>query len=694
MKAAAVFALFASLVTHGVAQKGSDLVETHKKWLDEEVGYIITDRERAAFLELRSVEERDAFIEAFWRRRDPDPLTPENEFKDEHYRRIEHANRVLGRETPIPGWMTDRGRMYIILGAPRDRENFISAPGIYPAELWFYDPDPKRGLSSPFYLLFFQEGYAGEYRLYSPRVHGPQKLLTYSDFGENERMEAYQALRQISGDLAHASITFKADEGAIPGAVQGDSLSTDVLLAEIARSPTRAVDTRYVDAIARGRGIVETDYLFNYVASAASVDVLPGPRGLDQTSFVHWGIEIEPQDLTLVFDEDKKVYYTSLQIDLEVEATDPPAKVLQFDREEFIQLSPSEFAGVQARPFVYRSMFPLLPGRFQLRAIVKNRAVSQYTILEAEIEVPVRGPGEVQLGTPVLLYGAETAQGSTPADYRPYQVGTHRLDPNTKKVYAIGQELLAFIPLNGAGRQDRIRLRLFDRDGGAAVGEPREVPIGERGGAPVFASVPLEGLSGGRYRLEVQLEDPAGASLAKSEVDFDVSPRTAIARPWSLRWSPLEASTPGVVETALAEEYLRLGDRKTARSLFERALAVNGDLAVPRLVLGRYYLDEGDPGRALSVLGPLAERGSEDSEILRTVGDAYAQSGDPTRAIGYFEKVLVLSGPDPAVLNALAACHVATGNTARAIEFFQRSLEIAPDQPDIRSKLKELQGLQ
>jgi GWxTD domain-containing protein len=691
VKAASILALLVSLS----AQKASDLPEKYQKWLEEEVPYIITEREREAFLELRSFEERDAFIEAFWRKRDPDPLTPANEFKDEHYRRIEHANRVLGRETPIPGWMTDRGRMYIILGDPRDRESFASAPGIYPAEVWFYEADPKRGLSSPFFLLFFQEGFAGEFRLYSPRVHGPEKLFTYEQFGgETGRMEAYQALRQISGDLAHASITFKADEGAIPGVVQGDSLSTDVLLAEIARSPSRAVDTRYVDAIARGRGVVETDYLFNYIASSASVDVLPGPRGLDQSSFVHWGVEIEPQDLTLVFDEDRKVYYTSLEIHLEVETTDPPSKVVQFTREEFLQLSPSEFASVQARPFAYRSMFPLLPGRFNFRAIVKNRAVSQYTILEAEIEVPVRAPGEVRIGTPVLLYGAEAAEGSTPADYRPYQFGTHRLDPNTKKVYAIGQNLLAFISLSGAGRQDRLRLRLFDRESAAMIGEPREVRISNRSEEPVFASLPLDGLAGGRYRLEVHLEDSAGAILAKSGVDFDLSPRTAIARPWSLRWSPLDPSAPGVVETALAEQYLRLGDRKAARSLYERALAANGDLTAPRLVLGRYYLDEGDRARALSVLEPLAERGSEDPEVLRTLGDAYLQAGDPARAIGFFEKVLLLSGSDPALLNALGACYASTGNVSKAIESFQKSLEIAPDQAEIRAKLKDLQSLQ
>ncbi|MGH9337500.1 MAG: GWxTD domain-containing protein, partial [Vicinamibacteria bacterium] len=268
------------------SQTASDLPESQRKWLEEDVPYIITERERKAFLRLQSAEEREAFTDAFWRRRDPDPLTPANEFQAEHYRRIEHANRILGRETPIPGWMTDRGKMYIILGNPRDRETFLGAPGLYPAEVWFYEADPKVGLSSPFYLLFFQQGFAGEYRLYNPRIHGPEKLFPALQFGENSRMEAYQLLQNISADLAHASITMKADESAIPGIVQ-DSLSSDILLAEIYRSPHRAVDTSYVEAIGRNRGLVESDYLFNYVPSSTSVDELPGPPGLEEASFVH-----------------------------------------------------------------------------------------------------------------------------------------------------------------------------------------------------------------------------------------------------------------------------------------------------------------------------------------------------------------------------------------------------------------------
>jgi bla regulator protein blaR1 len=87
-------------------------------WLDNEAAYIITDAERAAFRNLQSEAERQKFIEQFWERRDPTPGTIENEFKEEHYRRIGYANARFGSRTGIPGSKTDRGRIYITFGPP------------------------------------------------------------------------------------------------------------------------------------------------------------------------------------------------------------------------------------------------------------------------------------------------------------------------------------------------------------------------------------------------------------------------------------------------------------------------------------------------------------------------------------------------------------------------------------------------
>jgi GWxTD domain-containing protein len=126
-----------------------ELSDTYKKWLNEEVPYIITDQERKAFLSLSNDEERDAFIEAFWQRRNPNPDSPENEFREEYYRRIAYANEHFAAGKP--GWKTDRGHIYIAFGPPDDIDSHPSG-GLYerppdegggetstfPFEVWHY----------------------------------------------------------------------------------------------------------------------------------------------------------------------------------------------------------------------------------------------------------------------------------------------------------------------------------------------------------------------------------------------------------------------------------------------------------------------------------------------------------------------------------------------------------------------------
>ena len=111
------------------------LPERFGRWLNQEVVYIITDEERAAFQKLTTDEERNKFIEQFWERRNPNPGSPENTFKEEHYRRIAFANEHFA--TGRPGWKTDRGHVYIVYGPP---DEIDSHPGKkpYPFEEWRY----------------------------------------------------------------------------------------------------------------------------------------------------------------------------------------------------------------------------------------------------------------------------------------------------------------------------------------------------------------------------------------------------------------------------------------------------------------------------------------------------------------------------------------------------------------------------
>ncbi|HEX4485148.1 MAG TPA: GWxTD domain-containing protein [Terriglobales bacterium] len=151
-----------------------ELGKTYKKWLDEDVRWIITDEERSAFKQLSNDEERDQFIESFWQRRDPTPDTVENEFKEDHYARIAYANEHYA--AGIPGWKSDRGRIYIMFGKPDEIESHPSGgsydrpmeegggqTSTYPFEDWRYRY--LEGVGQEIIIEFVDTCMCGEYHM-------------------------------------------------------------------------------------------------------------------------------------------------------------------------------------------------------------------------------------------------------------------------------------------------------------------------------------------------------------------------------------------------------------------------------------------------------------------------------------------------------------------------------------------------
>lgn len=151
-----------------------ELEGPYRKWLNEDVGYIITDEERQAFKRLATDDEKQQFIEQFWLRRDPTPDSQENEYKEEHYRRIAYANERFA--SGIPGWKTDRGRIYITFGPPAEIESHPSGgtyerpieegggtTSTYPFEKWRYRY--IEGIGNDVNIEFVDPTMTGEYRM-------------------------------------------------------------------------------------------------------------------------------------------------------------------------------------------------------------------------------------------------------------------------------------------------------------------------------------------------------------------------------------------------------------------------------------------------------------------------------------------------------------------------------------------------
>src|SRR5579871_452441 len=151
-----------------------ELDKPYEKWLKEDVVYIITDEEKQAWKRLNTAEERDQFVEQFWLRRDPTPDTPENEYKEEHYRRIAYANEHFA--SGIPGWKTDRGRTYIMFGPADEIESHPSGgtyerppeegggtTSTYPFEKWRYRY--IEGIGNDINIEFVDTTMTGEYHM-------------------------------------------------------------------------------------------------------------------------------------------------------------------------------------------------------------------------------------------------------------------------------------------------------------------------------------------------------------------------------------------------------------------------------------------------------------------------------------------------------------------------------------------------
>ncbi len=202
-------------------QLRQELKGPYKKWLDEEVPYIITPQERKAFLSLTNDEERDAFIEAFWQRRNPNPDSPENTFREEYYRRIAYANEHFAAGEP--GWKTDRGRIYIMYGKPDSIDSHPSGgpyersfdegggqTDTYPFEVWHYRY--LEGVGTNIDIEFVDTCMCGEYHFTINRsekdalLHVPGVGLTNYELmhnvGKMDRFEGGGGLEQLGSGPA------------------------------------------------------------------------------------------------------------------------------------------------------------------------------------------------------------------------------------------------------------------------------------------------------------------------------------------------------------------------------------------------------------------------------------------------------------------------------------------------------------
>ncbi len=687
-------------------EREDKLPEPYKTWLREEVVYIISKVEREAFLALETEGERKAFVEVFWRKRDPNPSTPENEFKTEHYERIAYANEFFGRDTFRPGWQTDRGRYYIILGKPNTRRPLEATDAIYPSELWFYnDPELKyQGVPPFFHLLFFRRQGIGEFKLYSPLSDGPRTLLTgfqapVNDFRDDVE-RAYDKLMTIDAELAQASLSFRTDEGDT-AQFQNPSFGTLELLDDIANLPLYGVDTSYADRLDFERGNVESDYLFTYVPSFGVSYVMPGPGG---AHYFHWAIELDAESVGFVRDEENGGYTSVFIASLEIIPFDDENRLVVDQRKEsFLSLTDGEARSSLKLPLAYSGMTPLIPGNYKARVILRNRACpsreesdcfKSYTLFESNPNVPSWQEDRPALSELVLAYGSEVFAGEP--QYRPFRFGAVEVFPNPRSVYAIGDDVVAAVEARNAPSGGRVRFEVLGPQEAPKSQVEKTVDVAGLTEGPLIQELSLAGLEGGRFELVATLLDKAGNALDRRSSPFTVSPRTAIVRP-GVRGSiaPPRPEVPGVVAMLIGEQFLRVDEKEKARTQLELAIRENPQLAPAREQLASLLLSNGEIDSVFAVLEPLVRNVKEALdryEVVSVLGQAHFQRKEYAQAIELLEKASTLRRPDPPLLNTLALAYHEMGQDARAAELLERSLSLNPEQAEVKDLLEKLKA--
>jgi GWxTD domain-containing protein len=339
-----------------------ELAKTYKKWLDEDVRWIISDEEREAFLKLSNDEERDQFIEQFWLRRDPTPDTVENEFKEEHYRRIAYANEHFA--AGIPGWRTDRGRMYVMYGPPDEIDSHPSGgsyerppeegggeTSTFPFEDWRYRY--LEGVGQDINIEFVDSCMCGEYHMTMDRSE--KDALLYTPNGgltQYEQMGLASKSQRFNGGME------RLGAGPFTGMNQSKQFDRLEQFAKLNRPPP-----------------VKFKDLEEVVSHKISVNLLPFDIQTDfvkvtsDTVLVPVTVQVKYKDIT--FQNKEGVQLGTVNIF--GRATTLTGRISQTFEDTVGVQEPAELLSKELeKSAIYWKALPLRPGRYRLDVVVKD----------------------------------------------------------------------------------------------------------------------------------------------------------------------------------------------------------------------------------------------------------------------------------------------------------------------------------
>ncbi|HYK90046.1 MAG TPA: GWxTD domain-containing protein [Acidobacteriota bacterium] len=502
-----------------------------KKWLNEDVIYIISDEEKNVFKNLQTDEEREKFVEQFWARRNPDPRNPDNSFKEEHYRRIAYANERFA--SGIPGWKTDRGRIYIMYGKADEVESHPSG-GTYNREIWEGGGTTSTfpferwryrhidGIGDDIEIEFVDASMSGEYKIaMSPDEKDALMFVPGAGLTMNEEL----------------GLSKKEDRPFFnPGAANDPSQNSymrakDMPFARMEQyfNLQRPPQIKFADL----KSVVSTNVTFNQLAYDMRADFI---RLSSDKVLVPITIELQNKDLQFK----KELDFNRAAVNVYGIVTGLTGRIMaEFEDVITQEYTDPFFDQGKAQRSEYQKIVGLPPGqRFKLDLVLKDINSGYVGHLERGIVVPKYDSETLQCSSIILANRVDPIANNTD-QLAQYVIGDLKILPNVRSEYYPGQFLIPYLQIYNAqidqtSLKPSLEVTYTVKSGGKVVedfkdnaGDSIQFFSGQR--VVVLGKIQVKGLAPGKYSLDINVLDKIANKSVTAATDFKVKEPVAPA---------------------------------------------------------------------------------------------------------------------------------------------------------------------
>jgi GWxTD domain-containing protein len=606
--------------------------ETWQKWL-EDVEPIITKAEEEVFKTLKTEEDRIRFINSFWRARDPDPQTPQNEFKSEYYQRLSYARNRLH------GTRSDRGRIYMILGEPLERSNFAGTEQVVECELWTYNTGGRPGLPPFINLIFYKRRDFGDFEIFYPGIHTAKDIL--SPGYQSSRISGIEAYREISrsyGQLAQATLSVIPGEGS-PN-FPASASSSNTVFAQIYSLPEKEAANSYLRNFSSIEGIVDVRYSVNEVGGAGQIS-LSENRGY---RFLNYAIM--PDVIHTVKAADN-LHTANLQVMLRM-ADLAGGTIFQRERNIEFRLTDQEKRNIEANKAMFRDFVPIIDGDYKISIVFLNKTKDEFFNYEEEVRISDKT-------VPVIV--GHTVEKIDSAKFMPFCTDRFKMKSDPRLAFNKTDSVAGIVI---SEKKPEVQLIRFDDEQDIV-----DITDIERQGNVFVFGHPLADLRASHYYLIVKQE---GTEVYKKIID--VLP-LIIEKPRWFEWSDLPSSGDSYTFD-MAQQYLNMGQLEKAIEYFNKLPEEIWNAKTLPVIARAYYLNK-DYEKVMELLEN--ENVKKDYSVLILLGNSSLELRQLEKAADYFEQ-LRNYGDTVKINQVLGAIFLSLGEREKAKVYFDRAKNI------------------